>query len=81
MKPVVTTVPRFEPLDAWANRVLRVDLSVMRVHAHPAARYLPDLIGARGFAARICWDEVPRPVGAFDPANPLMVFGGALVRF
>ena len=78
MKPIRISVPRFEPKHAWANRVLRVDLSDMVVEAHPAAAYLPDLIGARGIAARICWDEYPEPVDAFDPANPLMVFCGAL---
>jgi aldehyde:ferredoxin oxidoreductase len=50
----------------------------MSVHAQPTAAYLPDLIGARGFAARFCWDAYPESAGALDPANPLMVFGGAL---
>ena len=78
MRPVTITVPRFEPRYAWANRVLRIDLGTKRVEAQPTAPYLPDLIGARGIAARICWDEYPEPVDAFAPANPLMVFGGAL---
>jgi aldehyde:ferredoxin oxidoreductase len=78
VKPSVHLVNRFERMHAWANRILRVDLSNMRVDVQRTAPYVPDLIGARGIAARICWDEYPAPVGAFDPANPLMVFGGAL---
>ncbi|MBN1580668.1 MAG: hypothetical protein JXA89_08180 [Anaerolineae bacterium] len=78
MKPSCQKVGRFEPMHAWANRILRVDLNCMRVEAQPTAPYVPDLIGSRGIAARICWDAYPQPAGAFDPANPLMVFGGAL---
>jgi aldehyde:ferredoxin oxidoreductase len=40
--------------------------------------YVPAYLGARGVAARLCWDEYPEPAGAFDPANPLMVFTGTL---
>jgi aldehyde:ferredoxin oxidoreductase len=39
---------------------------------------VPEYLGARGIAARICWDECPQPVEPLDPANPLMVFPGAL---
>jgi aldehyde:ferredoxin oxidoreductase len=78
MKPITQSVTSFEPMHAWANRILRVDLDNMCISVQPSAPYLPDLIGARGIAARICWDDYPVPVGAFDPANPLMVFGGAL---
>jgi aldehyde:ferredoxin oxidoreductase len=62
---------------AWANRILRIDLSDMAISAEETP-YIPDYIGARGVAARIAWDEYPEPVGEFDPANPLMIFPGAL---
>ncbi len=78
MKRVNQTVPRFGHSYAWANRILRIDLTTMSVAVHESAPYVPQYLGARGIAARICWDEYPAPVGAFDPANPLMVLPGAL---
>jgi len=65
-------------MHGWANRILRVDLSDMRIWAQETAPYVPDYLGARGIAARICWDEYPEPVAPFDPANPLMIMTGAL---
>ena len=76
--PIVEKAGRFGSMPAWANRILRVDLSNMRIGVQEAAPYVPDFLGARGIAARICWDEHPEPVGPFDPANPLMIFPGAL---
>ena len=49
-------------MHAWANRILRVDLDNMRVWAHESAPYVPEYLGARGIAARICWEETPEPV-------------------
>ena len=78
MRPETANLPRFDEMYSWANRILRIDLSDMRIWAQETAPYIPDYLGGRGIAARICWDEYPEPVGPFDPANPLMVFGGAL---
>ena len=78
MKPVVTKVPRFRPLHGWVNRILSINLSDMSVTSRETAPYVPDYLAARGIAHRIAWDEYPRPVGPFDPANPLMVFPGTL---
>jgi aldehyde:ferredoxin oxidoreductase len=78
MKPITRKVARFESLHGWANRILRVDLGSMEVEAGAADPYIPDFLGARGIAAKLCWDEYPEPVAPFDPANPLMVFPGAL---
>ena len=78
MKPTTVHLERYESMHGWANRILRIDLSDMRVWAKESAPYLPAYLGARGVAARICWDEYPEPVGEFDPANPLMVMTGAL---
>ena len=79
MKPTTWRVPAFERAYGWANRVLWIDLSVMHVRAEPSAPYLPDYMGARGIG---CPDRLGRVSGAgqslFDPANPLMVFPGAL---
>ncbi|MBN1955100.1 MAG: hypothetical protein JW900_08635, partial [Anaerolineae bacterium] len=78
MKPIVNTVDRFAHMNAWANRILRIDLDRMRVWARETAPYVPEYLGARGIATRICWEEYPEPVESFAPANPLMVFPGAL---
>jgi aldehyde:ferredoxin oxidoreductase len=76
--PVTTTLERFRPLHPWANRILRIDLNEMRIWVQESAPYVPDLLGARGFTARICWDECPEPVDPLHPSNPLMVMTGAL---
>ena len=65
-------------MHAWANRILRVDLSDRRIQVQETSPFVPNYFGARGITARICWDEYPEPVAPFDPANPLMVFPGAL---
>jgi len=71
-------LPRFRPMAPWANRILRIDLSEMTIRAQEAEPYIPADLGGRGFAARLAWEEYPRPAPPWDPANPLMVFAGAL---
>jgi aldehyde:ferredoxin oxidoreductase len=78
VRPVTSEVGRFRSMDAWANRVLRIDLNDMDIQVQPAESYVPEYLGARGIAARICWQEYAEPVEAFAAANPLMVFPGAL---
>ena len=78
MREVRAELPRFAPMYAWANRILRVDLTQMKIWAQETAPYVPDYLGARGIAARIAWEEYPEPMDPFDPASPLMVFAGAL---
>jgi hypothetical protein len=78
VRPVVEKVTRFRSLHAWANRVLRIDLDNMDVDTQETEPYLPEYLGARGLAARICWQEYAEPVGPFEPSNPLMIFPGAL---
>ena len=75
---MMTRVQRPESLHGWTNRILRVDLTHNQIEVQETAPYVPQYLGARGIAARICWDEVPEPVEPFDPANPLMIFPGAL---
>jgi aldehyde:ferredoxin oxidoreductase len=75
---MVTKVRRFGSLHGWANRILRIDLTDMQVGVQETAPYVPEYLGARGIAARICWDEVPEPVQPFEPANPLLIVAGAL---
>jgi aldehyde:ferredoxin oxidoreductase len=78
MVPLTVRLPRYEPLHGWTNRLLRIDLSDMCIWAQETAPYVPAYLGARGVAARLCWDEYPEPVAPYDPANPLMVIAGAL---
>lgn len=78
MRTVTATLPRFGSIHGWANRILRIDLSDMSISAQETTPYVPAFLGARGIAARICWEEYPEPVDPFDPANPLMIFAGAL---
>jgi len=75
---VSTTIQRFPSIRTWANCILRIDLSEMTARSEPSSRYVPEYLGSRGLAARICWDDYPEPIPAFDPANPLMVVPGAL---
>jgi aldehyde:ferredoxin oxidoreductase len=75
---VVKKVERFQRMWAWANRILRVDLSNMKIEVQPAQAHLPAFLGSRGIAARICWQEYAQPVAPFASSNPLMVFPGAL---
>ena len=70
MKPITVNLERFETMHAWANRILRIDLSDMRIWAQETAPYVPAYLGARGIAARICWDEYPEPVGRVRPRQP-----------
>jgi aldehyde:ferredoxin oxidoreductase len=50
----------------------------MDIRGQEAASYVPEYLGARGIAARICWREYPEPAEPCGPSNPLMIFPGAL---
>jgi aldehyde:ferredoxin oxidoreductase len=78
MKPITVTLERYESIYGWANRILRIDLSDMRIWAQETAPYVPTYLGARGIATRIAWYEYPQPIDPFDAANPLMVMTGPL---
>ena len=78
MRTSTHTVSRFQPMHPWANRILHVDLGDKSAWAEPSEEFLPEYLGSRGIAARLCWRDYPEPVPAFDPANPLMVVPGAL---
>jgi aldehyde:ferredoxin oxidoreductase len=78
MRPTTANLSRYKGMHGWANRILRIDLNDMRITSQETAPYVPAYLGARGIAGRICWDEYPEPAEPFDPANPLMIFGGAL---
>jgi len=62
----------------YAGKILRVDLSSLSISAQPTSSYADDLIGGRGIAARIYWDEVSPGARAFDPENRLVFITGPL---
>lgn len=65
-------------LHGWTGRFLRVDLTEGRVWEAPTQEYADRLIGGRGIAARLYWDEVSPEVGPFDPENRLIFMTGPL---
>lgn len=78
MKSITVSVPRFDSLNGWTNRILRINLDSMTIRVRETTPYVPEFLGARGIAAKIAWDEYPEPVEPFSPENPLMIFPGAL---
>jgi len=62
----------------WVGKVLRVDLSTGKTRETSTFDYVPKFLGGRGLGAKICWDEVPPEVGAFDPEARLVFATGPL---
>ena len=62
----------------WVGKILKVDLSDGKIAKVPTSDYIPKFVGGRGLGAKICWDEVPPEVGAFDPENVLVFATGPL---
>ena len=62
----------------WVGKILRVNLTKGKTSAIPTSDYAPKFLGGRGLGAKICWDEVPPEVGAFDAGNRLIFATGPL---
>lgn len=62
----------------WVGKILRVDVTRGRVSESSTFDYVPKFLGGRGLGAKICWDEVPPEVGAFDPDARLIFATGPL---
>ena len=62
----------------WTGKILRVDLTTRKVSESSTFDYVPKFLGGRGLGAKICWDEVPPEVNAFDPENRLIFATGPL---
>lgn len=62
----------------WAGKILSVDLTRGEVAHLETTRYVPQLVGGLGVAAKIAWDELEPGVGPFDPENLLMMMVGPL---
>ena len=62
----------------WVGKILRVDLTNRKISEISTFDYVPKFLGGRGLGAKICWDEVPPEIGAFDPENRLIFATGPL---
>jgi aldehyde:ferredoxin oxidoreductase len=62
----------------WCGKILKVDLSDMRISELKTMDYADRFLGGRGIATRIYWEEVGPEVGAFDPENRLILMTGPL---
>ena len=66
------------PQGGWVGKILRVDLTTRKISETSTFDYVPKFLGGRGLGAKICWDEVPPEVGAFDPENRIVFATGPL---
>lgn len=67
-----------KPSGGWVGKILRVDLTTRKISEVSTLEYVPKFLGGRGLGAKICWDEVPPEVGAFDPENRIIFATGPL---
>jgi len=66
------------PSGGWVGKILRIDLTTRKISELSTFDYVPQFLGGRGLGAKICWDEVPPEVSAFDPENRLIFATGPL---
>jgi aldehyde:ferredoxin oxidoreductase len=66
------------PHGGWVGKILRVDLTTRKISEISTFDYVPKFLGGRGLGAKICWEEVPPEVRAFDPENRLVFATGPL---
>jgi aldehyde:ferredoxin oxidoreductase len=62
----------------WCGKILKIDLSELRISELETMDYADRFLGGRGIATRIYWEEVGPKVGAFDPENHLIFMTGPL---
>jgi aldehyde:ferredoxin oxidoreductase len=60
----------------WVGKILRVDLSKMKIYEIPTRNFVPKFLGGWGIMAKIAWDELDPEIGALDPDNRLMLMTG-----
>ena len=68
-------------LPGYAGKIARVDLSTGNISHIDTEKYARSLVGGRGIAARIYWEEVPPEIRAFDPENRLIFATGPCAGF
>jgi aldehyde:ferredoxin oxidoreductase len=62
----------------WCGKILKIDLSDLRINELQTMDYADRFLGGRGIATRIYWEEVGPHVGALDPENRLIFMSGPL---
>jgi aldehyde:ferredoxin oxidoreductase len=62
----------------WCGKILKIDLSDLRISELETMDYADRFLGGRGIATRIYWEEVGPKVRAFDPENHLIFMTGPL---
>ena len=63
-------------MSGWVGKILRVDLTTGEISETPTSDYAPKLIGGRGIAAMLYWEEVSPDCNAFAPENALIFMTG-----
>ena len=62
----------------WMGKIADIDLTTGKVDIRDTTPYAHDYIGGRALAARIAWDEIPKGIDAYDPANRIIIATGPL---
>ncbi|MEJ2655981.1 MAG: aldehyde ferredoxin oxidoreductase N-terminal domain-containing protein [Desulfobacterales bacterium] len=65
-------------LYGWCGKIVKIDLSDLRITELQTMDYADRFLGGRGIATRIYWEEIRPDVGAFDPENRLILMSGPL---
>lgn len=60
----------------YVGSMLRVNLSTGEKTVFPTERYVDGVLGSKGLAARIYWEEIGPEVQPFDPENKLIFASG-----
>lgn len=68
-----------EKINAYAGKILRVNLSNGKVTTEPTMKYAKRFLGGRGINQWILYNEVKPGIWPFDPANRLIFGNGVLV--
>ncbi len=64
---------------AYLGNILRVNLATKKVSVEPIEEHMYEkLLGGRGIAAKIYYDEIGPEVKPFDPENKLIFMTGPL---
>ncbi|MEJ2245494.1 MAG: aldehyde ferredoxin oxidoreductase C-terminal domain-containing protein [Acidobacteriota bacterium] len=69
---------RFNIVNGWVGRILRVDLTTGEFEKIPTMDYAERYLGGRGLASRLYWEQVRPETAAFDPGNRLIFMTGPL---
>lgn len=65
-------------LNAYAGKILRVNLSDGKTTSEPTSDYAREWLGASGFAIKILYDELRAWVTPYEPANKIVFSAGTL---